>query len=116
MRPHRLSPGGVMSPVVPSTDPSPGLRSRRAPMRLRLLLTAGLAVLASSPGAAGALAPMRLRAQPRPQSSFVAPPRPLPHFRMRWAHGPRLRRLAAATTTRFAGGRAVVGLTDPKDA
>src|ERR671930_168576 len=115
MRPHRLSPGGVMSPVVPSTDPSPGLRSRRAPMRMRLLLTAGLAVLASSPGAAGALAPMRLREQRHPQSTFVAPPRPLPHFRMRWAHAPRLRGLAAARE-RFPGGRAVIGLADPKDA
>ena len=84
-------------------------------MRMRLLLTAGLAVLVSSPGAAGALAPLRLREQPRPQSTFVAPPRPLPHFRMRWAHGQRLRKLAAATA-HFAGGRAVVGLADPVDA
>src|ERR671932_174652 len=84
-------------------------------MRMRLLLTAGLAALVSTSGASAVLGPMRLREQLRPQSTFVAPPRPLPHFRMRWAHEPRLRGLAAATT-RFPGGRAVVGLDDPKDA
>jgi|GEM_PF-1140248 len=95
-----------MSPGVPFTDPS---------MRMRLLLSAGLAALVSTSGAAGALGPMPLREQLRPQSAFVAPPRPLPHFRMRWAHQPRLRGLAAART-RFPGGLAVVGLVDPKDA
>jgi subtilisin family serine protease len=84
-------------------------------MRMRLLVTAGLAVLVSSPGAAGALAPLRLRQAPHPQPVFVAPPRPLPHFRMRWAHGPRLRGLAGATA-HFSGDRAVVGLIDPADA
>src|SRR5919202_6245731 len=84
-------------------------------MRMRLLLTAGLAALVSTSGASAALGPMRLREQLRPQSTFVAPPRPLPHFRMRWARAPRLRGLAAARA-RFPGGRAVVGLDDPKDA
>jgi Subtilase family len=84
-------------------------------MRMRLLLTVGLAALVSTAGAAGALGPMRLREQLRPQSTFVAPPRPLPRFRMRWAHAPRLRGLAAARA-HFRGGRAVVGLADPKDA
>jgi hypothetical protein len=56
-------------------------------MRMRLLLTLGLAALVSTSGASAALGPMRLREQPRPQSTFVAPPRPLPHFRMRWARG-----------------------------
>src|ERR671929_395847 len=86
-------------------------------MRMRLLLTAGLAVLVSTSGASAALGPMRLREQPQPhlQSTFVAPPRPLPHFRMRWAHAPRLRGLAAARE-RFPGGRAVVGLAEPEDA
>src|SRR5918912_3495806 len=84
-------------------------------MRMRLLLTVGLAALVSTSGASAAPGPMRLREQPRPQSTFVAPPRPLPHFRMRWAHAPRLRGLAAARE-RFPGGRAVVGLDDPKDA
>src|SRR5881398_3534486 len=84
-------------------------------MRMRLLLTLGLAALVSTVGASAALEPMRLREQPHPQSTFVAPPRPLPHFRMRWAHAPRLRGLAAARE-RFPGGRAVVGLTNPKDA
>jgi Subtilase family len=84
-------------------------------VRMRLLLTLGLAALVSTSGAAGALGPMRLREQLHPQSAFVAPPRPLPHFRMRWAHAPRLRGLAAARE-RFPGGRAVVGLTSPKDA
>src|SRR5918912_117492 len=84
-------------------------------MRMRLLLTLGLAALVSTSGAAGALGPMRLREQPHPQSTFVAPPRPLPHFRMRWARAPRLRGLAAARA-RFPGGHAVVGLDDPKDA
>ena len=41
-----------MSPVVRITDPS---------MRMRLLLTAGLAALVSTSGAAGALGPMPLR-------------------------------------------------------
>jgi len=104
-----------MSPVVAFTDPSTDSAPRRPVMRMRLLLTAGLAVLVSSPGAAGALQPMRLREHVQAPSVFVAPPQPLPHFRMRWAHGPRLRGLAP-TTTRFAGGRAVVGLTDPTDA
>jgi len=84
-------------------------------MRMRLLLTVGLAALVSTAGASAALGPMRLREQPHPQSTFVASPRPLPHFRMRWAHAPRLRGLAAARE-RFPGGRAVVGLDDPKDA
>src|SRR5919199_214351 len=84
-------------------------------MRMRLLLTLGLAALVSTSGAAAALGPMRLHEQLRPQSTFVAPPRPLPHFRMRWAHAPRLRGLAAARA-RFPGGRAIVGLADPKDA
>src|SRR5919199_6153461 len=86
-------------------------------MRMRLLLIAGLAALVSTAGASAALDPMQLREQPRPhpQSTFVAPPRPLPHFRMRWAHAPSLRGLAAARA-RFPGGRAVVGLDDPKDA
>jgi subtilisin family serine protease len=84
-------------------------------MRMRLLLTLGLAALVSTSGASAALGPMRLREQPHPQSSFVAPPRPLPHFRMRWARAPRLRGLAVVRE-RFPGGRAVVGLTSPKDA
>ena len=84
-------------------------------MRMRLLLTVGLAALVSTAGASAALGPMRLREQPRPLSTFVAPPRPLPHFRMRWAHAQRLRGLAAGRE-RFPGGRAVVGLADPKDA
>jgi Subtilase family len=86
-------------------------------MRMRLLLTAGLAALLSTAGASAAPGPMRLREQPRghSQSTFVAPPRPLPHFRMRWARAPHLRGLAAARE-RYPGGRAVVGLANPKDA
>src|SRR5436309_11978894 len=105
-----------MSPPLRSTDPSPDSASRRVLMRMRLLLTVGLAALVSTAGASAALGPMRLREQPQPhpQSTFVAPPRPLPHFRMRWAHAPRLRGLAAARE-RFPGGRGVVGLENPKD-
>src|ERR671931_1585931 len=83
-------------------------------MRMRLLLTVGLAALVSTSAASAALGPMRLREQLRPQSTFVAAPRPLPHFRMRWAREPR--RGLAAVRERFPGGRAVVGLDDPKDA
>src|ERR671932_625452 len=83
-------------------------------MRMRLLVTAGLAALVSAPGGSAALRPIQLRQHVQAPSVFVAPPRRLPHFRMRWAHGPRLRGLAA--TKRFPGGRAVVGLAEAADA
>ena len=84
-------------------------------MRMRLLLIAGLAGLVSAPGGAASLRPIQLREHVQTPSVFVAPPRRLPHFRMRWAHGPRLLRGLAATM-HFTGGRAVVGLADPADA
>ena len=98
------------------TDPSRDSAPRGDPlMRMRLLVTAGLAALTLAPGATAALRPIQLQEQVQAPSVFVAPPRRLPHFRMRWAHGPRLRGLAASAT-RFPGGRAVVGLADPADA
>ena len=84
-------------------------------MRMRLLLIAGLTGLVSAPGGAASLRPIHLREHVQTPSVFVAPPRRLPHFRMRWAHGPRLLRGLAATM-HFTGGRAVVGLADPADA
>ena len=87
-------------------------------MRMRLLTIAGFAALVLVPGSAlardGSVRTISLQRHVLAHPLFVLPPRPLPSFRMRWAHGPRLRTLASAP--RFDGGRAVVGLTHAADA
>ena len=84
-------------------------------MRVRLLITAGLAALASLPGPAAARTPLRpitLRPAFRPSRLQVSPPRPVRP--MRWSHERRRRGLASTAT--FPGGRAVVGLVGAADA
>jgi subtilase family protein len=85
-------------------------------MRMRLLFIAGLAALSVTAPAAARhnVRPITLREGVAAAPVFVARPRPLLSFRMRWAHE-RPRRGLAATAT-FQGGRAVVGLTRAADA
>src|SRR5919204_1686496 len=95
---------------APPRSPSP------PHMRVRLLITAGLAALASLPGPAAARTPLRsvlLRPDLRPSRLRVSPPRPIALRPMRWSHA-RIHRGMAARVT-FPGGRAVVGLAGAAD-
>ena len=85
-------------------------------MRVRLLILAGLAALASLPGPASARTPLRpvlLRPDLRPSRLAVSPLRPIALRPMRWLHE-RIHR-GMATTGPFAGRRAVVGLAEGAD-
>lgn len=85
-------------------------------MRMRLLIVAGLAALASLPGPAAARTPLRsvtLRADLRPSRLLVSPPRPIALRPMRWSRERLHTGMAAAVM--FAGGRAVVGLAEGAD-
>src|SRR5919201_2088949 len=96
---------------APPRSPSP------PHMRVRLLITAGLAALASLPGPAAARTPLRpvmLRVDRQPSLLRVSPPQPIALRPMRWSHE-RIHRGMAARVT-FPGGRAVVGLAGGADA